>query len=161
MVTATAKGKTAADIMERRVITVRDNWDIREAIALFEEKHISGAPVVDADGDLVGVLSVTDLARADPRRERGTSESEFYRTLMPEEFPTGFQIERYDAIPVAEIMTPLVIDAPERTPVCRLAALMVDLHLHRVIITRDSKLVGIVSSLDLLRLMKQECREAA
>jgi CBS domain-containing protein len=157
MATITAKGKVAADIMQREVITVHENWDIREALSIFEEKHISGAPVVDGDGDLVGVLSVTDLARAKTRAD-GHGESEYYRTLMPEDFPTGIHVERYEPIPVCEVMTPLVIDAPETTPVARLAALMVDLHIHRVIITRGGKLVGIVSSLDLLKLMKHETK---
>lgn len=151
-----AKAKRAADVMQRSVITVREDWDIREALRLFEEKRISGAPVLDRNGDLVGVLSLTDLARAEALRasRAATSESEYYRTVLPEEFPPGFQVERYDAIPVGEVMTPVVIDASEDTPVPRLAALMIDLHIHRVIITRDGKLAGIVSSLDLLALLR-------
>jgi CBS domain-containing protein len=147
---------TAGDVMRTDVFTVRDNWDIREALRLFEEKHISGAPVVDVRGDIVGVLSVTDIARAHTlRAAKDRRESEFYRTTLPDEFPDGFEVESYDAIPVAEVMTPVVIDAPQETPVSRLAALMVDLHIHRVIITHEGKLAGIVSSLDLLRLLRK------
>jgi CBS domain-containing protein len=148
--------KTARDIMKSDVITVRDNWDIREALRLFEEKHISGAPVVDIRGDLVGVLSVTDIARAHSVREtKERAESEFYRTTLPDEFPRGFHIERYDTIPVREVMTPVVIDVPEETPIPRLASMMVDLHIHRLIITRSGKLAGIVSSLDMLGLLRK------
>jgi CBS domain-containing protein len=146
--------KTAADVMRRDVITVRDHWDIREALHLFEQKRISGAPVLDREGDLVGVLSVTDIARA-AEKERRSGDSDFYKAPLAEGLPSGFHIERYDEIPVKEVMTPLVIDALETTPVPRLAALMIDLHIHRVIITRGSKLVGIVTSLDLLRLLRE------
>jgi len=147
-------GLTAGAIMRREVITVRDTWDVREALRVLEENRISGAPVLDADGRLVGVLSVTDIARANLLREPASQESDFYRTVSPDEYPRGFHAERYDAILVQEVMTPLVIDAPENISIDRLAALMVDLHIHRVIITRDSKLVGIVTSLDLLRLVR-------
>ncbi len=147
--------KTARDVMQTDVITIPENWDIREALRTFEEKHISGAPVVDRKGGLVGVLSVTDVARAPILRARkDREESEYYRTILPDEFPPGFHIERYDAITVREVMTPLVIDAPDTMPVARLAALMIDLHIHRVIITHEGKLAGIVSSLDLLKVIR-------
>ncbi len=150
-----AAGKTAKDVMKTNVITVRDHWDIREALQLFAEKQISGAPVLDHKGDLVGVLSLADIARASVERDRSVrEESAYYRTILPEDFPPGFHIERYEATTVREAMTPLVIDAPESMPVSRLAALMIDLHIHRVIVTRAGKLVGIVSSLDLLELLR-------
>jgi CBS domain-containing protein len=149
--------RTAAQIMQRDVVTVKETWEIREALQLFEQRKISGAPVIDRNGSLVGVLSITDIARGQAIRElKDKAESEFYRSAVEERLPSGFHVESYDAIPVSEVMTPLVIDAPENTPVARLAALMVDLHIHRVIITRDGKLVGIVSSLDLLKLLRQD-----
>ena len=113
--------KTAGEIMRTDVFTVRDNWDIREALRLFEEKHISGAPVIDLRGGLVGVVSVTDIARAQTIRDRKErDESEFYRTTLPDRFPSGFQVERYDQIPIADVMTPVVIDAAEELEAARL-----------------------------------------
>jgi CBS domain-containing protein len=149
-----AATKTAGDVMRKDVITIRDDWDIREVLRIFEERGISGAPVLDRGGNLVGVLSVTDIARAEAMRGRLREESAFYRMPETEKVPEGFQLERYEAIPASEVMTPVVIDAAEDTPVSRLATIMIDLHIHRVIITRGSKLLGIVTSLDLLRLLQ-------
>jgi CBS domain-containing protein len=147
---------TAADIMRRDVITVGERWDIRDALELFQENHISGAPVVDDGGDIVGVLSVSDIARAQvDRSRRGRDDTDFYRTALPDELDMAIRLDREDLILVSEVMTPLVIDAPEHTPVSRLSALMTDLHIHRVIITRGGKLAGIVSSLDLIRLLRR------
>ena len=148
-------GKTAADVMRREVITVRDCWDVREALRIFEQEKISGAPVIDKDGDLVGVLSLTDIAKLQSVRARRPAEdSDYYRTTILDELPAGFHYEAYEAVPVAEVMTPLVIDAPEDMSISRLATLMIDLHIHRVIITRNGALAGIVSSLDLLKVLK-------
>lgn len=156
---------TAADIMQREVHTVRDTWDIQDALRLFEEKRISGAPVVDIHGDLVGVLSVLDIARAhairslrDRERLRAL-ESDWYQGTFPATGLLGGLRPASDRIPVAEVMTPLVIDAPETLPIPRLAALMVDLHIHRVIITREGKLAGIVSASDLLELLRGKGNE--
>ena len=60
--------RTARDVMTRNVALVRADQTLREAAALLTECHISGAPVVDRDGRLVGVLSESDLL-SDARRD--------------------------------------------------------------------------------------------
>lgn len=151
----------AADIMRRNVVTIHDDADVRDLAALLSEKRISGVPVVDADDRLVGVVSASDLVRHQlEARSEARPESEFYREPDGIEVPIpfGFRFERYDSVPVREIMTPLVIDATEDTPVGRLADLMAELRIHRVIITRYGRLVGLVSALDLLELLRSRPR---
>lgn len=151
--------ETAKDVMQRDVLTVGERWTIAEALRLFTQRRISGAPVVDAAGNLVGVISLSDIARAAVGRERkNQQENDFYRTTLVYDFPSDMPVEPYDEIPVCEVMTPLVIDASEDLPVPRLAALMVDLHIHRVIITRAGKIVGIVSSLDVLKVIRNQAK---
>jgi CBS domain-containing protein len=147
---------TAADIMTPDPITVREDWTIGAAADVLERHRISGAPVLDADGDLVGVISLTDLAHVGAARSRtAMREAEFYRTHLATDLipPTASPDMR-----VYEAMTPTVIDAPETIPVDRLAALMMELHIHRVIITRDHRPVGIVTAYDLLRLVRSDGR---
>jgi predicted transcriptional regulator len=59
---------TANDVMNTEVLTVRVDLTVRELAAFLTEKQISGAPVVDLDGRLVGVVSVTDVAESDAER---------------------------------------------------------------------------------------------
>lgn len=148
----------AGDIMQREVVTLGESWDAREALALLTERRISGAPVLDGDGDLVGVLSLTDLARlhdASPAKGR-RDESDFYRTTAPEGAPPEAPAaDRLAGITVKDAMTPIVIDADAKTTVEKLAGIMIDLRVHRIIITRDGKLAGIVTSMDLLRVLRE------
>jgi CBS-domain-containing membrane protein len=146
----------AEDVMKRDVITLGDSWDVREALRIFREKEITGAPVADGKGDLVGVLSTTDIARLHdaPARAGGAADSDFYRTTAPFGAPQEGAIDRLAGVKVRDVMTPVVIDADVKTPVEKLAAIMVDLRVHRVIVTERGKLAGIVSSLDLLRILR-------
>jgi CBS domain-containing protein len=145
----------ARHVMTAAVLTVRADDDIREVARLFTEERISGAPVVDADGRPVGVISQADLVRypgAPP--PAAASGAEYYRTPLPGEDPVGMPVERFPPVRAGDIMTPIVVDAPEDAPVSHLAALMLDLRIHRIIITRDRRLAGIVTSTDLLGLLR-------
>lgn len=150
-------GPAAERIMRRDVVTVRDDCDIRDVLRLFREKRISGAPVVDARGKVVGVVAVGDLTEAPLCIAITGRESHYYQTCPQDGMPPSFHIERYHSIPVGELMAPLVIDAPAHTPACRLAALMVDLGIHRVLITSGGKLLGEVTSHDLLKIIRDRC----
>ena len=57
---------TAQDVMTRDVLTARADWSIDRLADFFIDKSISGAPVLEPDGSLVGVVSSTDLAWSDP-----------------------------------------------------------------------------------------------
>lgn len=138
---------TAKSVMKRKVITVKENLLASELARLFEAKHISGAPVVDPAGRLVGVVSKSDLVRHECE---GT---DLYKD-SDEPLPKGFHVENPDRTTVADIMTPAVIEATEDAPASQLARLMRKRHIHRVFITRDKRLKGIVTTLDLLKLLE-------
>jgi len=61
--TTARRSATVADVMAIAPVTVRASASLTDAARLLDQHHISGLPVVDASGSLVGVLSQTDLAR--------------------------------------------------------------------------------------------------
>lgn len=138
---------TAKTVMKRKVITVKENLLASELARLFEAKHISGAPVVDRAGHLVGVVSKSDLVRHE------CEGADLYKD-SDEPLPKGFHVENPDRTTVADIMTPAVIEAAEDAPASQLARLMRKRHIHRVFITKEKRLKGIVTTLDLLKLLE-------
>lgn len=142
------------DIMETRLITVPVTMHVEEVARLLVDKGISGAPVEDG-GKLVGVISLSDLvahARAGvlTKHERPN----YYRDVwMEEEEIEGFTVEEVGSTQVGDIMTPVVFDIDENAPVAQAAELMMTARIHRLIVTRKGKAVGIVTTSDMMRLI--------
>jgi CBS domain-containing protein len=154
---------TAKDVMNTEVLTARVDLTVRELVAFLTEKQISGAPVVDHDGRLVGVVSVTDVAESDAERPdlvSDRSNPEFavhdWEERMNVEDLRPLHIESDDLL-VRDIMTPTVYTIPESTPVAEIAQTMVAGRIHRLLVTRGRRVVGIVTSLDLVKLLEEHC----
>jgi CBS domain-containing protein len=150
----------AKDIMHPNVVTVTDTMDLREAAKIFVEERISGAPVIDELGNLVGVLSQSDLVEYELATERElTVEAPFYRQPYDESLDPsrGFQIEALPADTVKDVMTPYLITIQEDTAIREVAARMAECGIHRVIVVdEDQQICGIVTSLDVLRWVAEE-----
>lgn len=140
----------ASDLMNPDVVTVPEDMRLKALAAFLVHHEISGAPVVDAEGQLVGVVSMFDVARASTQPEaRGG-----FLQSMPEPVPLALDGEDLnDELTVGDVMTPNVFKVGDDAPVSALAAMMVHHHLHRVLVVRDDEVVGIVSSSDLLGLL--------
>ena len=107
----------ARDIMTSNVISVPSTMDLRDLARLFLDKGISGAPVIDVDGNLAGVVSQTDLIFYSlSRDDELVLDSDFYHKARMEgrHVPTGFQIEDCNTASVADVMTPVVHSVTER-----------------------------------------------
>jgi len=140
----------AKEIMHEKVVTARPGMSLPELVQMLDEHHISGVPVVASTGELVGVISQTDLVR----RERAASPRmvpEYHQHPEGGSHPGGYQLEVPAAVKVAAVMTPWVIAFDEETTIEELAHEMLAKNVHRVIITRQGRLCGIVTSMDLLR----------
>jgi CBS domain-containing protein len=146
--------------MNPQVITVNDSMDLREVAKILVEEHISGAPVVDELGTLVGVISQSDLVEYDLATEHElTVEAPFYRRPYDEALQQqrGFRIEELPADKVADVMTPYLITVEEDTPLREVAARMASCGVHRVIVVdSDQQIRGIVTSLDVLRWVAEQ-----
>jgi CBS domain-containing protein len=145
---------TAKDVMSNEVVCVPRDMDLRDLAKLFLEKGFSGAPVVDGSGDLVGVISQTDLLYYHlTRDDELVLPSDFYAAAKMDgrPLPKGFQIEDVNTGKVEDVMTPVVHAVTETTDVASVARMMVGKHIHRVIVKKGRKAVGIISALDVLK----------
>lgn len=141
----------AKEMMQKNVISVNPDMTLRELAKVLIDRGISGAPVVDESGRLLGVVSQTDLVRRDREAAPMTDVPGFYRDEGKSAYAGGYQIEDPDFTRVRDIMTPAVISATEEASVRQVGSMMLRQHIHRVIITRGGKLCGIVTSMDILR----------
>ena len=152
--------KTVKDIMTTNVQSVRDDWSLETLSQFFFDKQISGAPVVDSKDKLVGVVSLSDLARNNtlPALHGGESGHAYYQQTrsisgISEEDLSRLRIETESTVSVKDIMTPMVFELNEDTSVEKAAETMLKGHIHRVMITRDKKLTGIVTTMDMLKII--------
>ncbi len=152
-------GNRAIDIMTPDPITVRSNMDVRELARLFLRNRISGAPVVDPEGKLVGVISQTDLVyHSLTSGQRPAGDAWFYEAPSMEgrPIPPGFHLEEIHSVPVSDIMTPVVHAVSTRSGLRNIMNLMIREHIHRVVVTRGKKAVGIISALDVLKALRKQ-----
>jgi CBS domain-containing protein len=155
--------RVAKDIMSPNVVTVTDTLNLREAAKILVEEGISGAPVVDELGNLLGVMSQSDLVEYELTMERElTVEAPFYRRPYDDALhpSRGFQIEELPADTVKDVMTPFLITVEEDTSIQEVAARMAKFGIHRLIVVDDDQQIrGIVTSIDVLRWVAEKTEE--
>ena len=150
---------TANDIMNPNVLTVRDDMTLHELATFLTENEISGSPVLDRRGKLIGVVSVTDIALSEAERasiEADPASPGFYSGAWKErvtrEDLAGLHLEDTGLL-VRDIMTPAVYTVPDTASVSEIAKTMITGRLHRLLVIRDHQVVGIISTLDLIKLL--------
>jgi len=144
----------ARDIMNRDVVSVPATMDLRDLAKLLLQKGITGAPVVDEEGHLAGVISQTDLVYYNLNRgDELVLDSHFYHSARVEgrHVPAGFQFEDFNSGCVADVMTPVVHSVTERATVDSVVRMMTRNHIHRVIVRRGQSVAGVISALDVLK----------
>jgi CBS domain-containing protein len=164
----TGQAKTVAelkakDVMTRHVLSVKPDWPLEQLADFLVRHSISGAPVTSDTGELIGVVSLTDIARAATISEEDLSAGdrhEYYSRILDDPFPAGdveiLPTDEHSQLKVQEIMTPVVIDVSEDAPVTEVAAAMIDGQVHRLFVTRDDKIQGIITTLDMLKVIRDQ-----
>lgn len=150
--------KTVADVMTRDPVTARPDMSLTEVIRILAERHISGLPVVDQTGNLVGVISETDLMW----KETGVNPPAYIMLLdsvIYLENPSRYERDLHKALgqTVAEVMSQdLVTITPDKS-VREAAQLMHDRSIHRLpVLDAAGHVVGILTRGDIIRTMAAE-----
>lgn len=141
----------AADVMTRNVVSVKPDATVLQAARLMLQHHISGLPVIDDGGRLVGVLSEGDFLR---RRETATERrrSRWLEFLMgPGKIASEYTHSHGNK--VSEVMTDEVATVSEDTPLEAIVELMEHRRIKRVPVMRGDTVVGIVTRSNLMHAM--------
>lgn len=148
---------TAEDLMSPAVVTIPEDMFLSAAAERLAESGLRGAPVVDATGHCVGVISTTDFlypAMAKTASAPGDLDDVYFapwRITDPTEMRRD-SVRRYMNTPPSTV-------APS-TPIAVLARMMVDRHIRRLIVVeQEGKLIGVVSATDLLRALAERADE--
>ena len=142
----------AKDIMTKEIITVSPETEITQAANLLLEKRINGVPVINAAGELVGILCQSDLIA----QQKSIPIPSLF-TLLDGYIPLTTakrmdkEVEKIAATKVGEAMTPNPITVDPATDIEKIAALMVEKNYHTLPVMDAGKLVGILGKEDVLR----------
>jgi CBS domain-containing protein len=113
------------ELMSQSVITTEPHKSIEHVRGMMEKNKVSAVPVVNSDGEVLGIVSSTDL--------------------VP---------ELNGSSPVSKLMTDKVYTVPKYDDVSIAARVMRNHHIHRVVVTHEKKVVGVLSTFDLLKLVE-------
>lgn len=125
---------TVADVMKRALKTVRADSTLAEIIEILADEHVTGLPVVESNGSVIGVVTTTDLLQVEAEH---SDKSE--RTML------------FEQTLARDIMTPEPKTIAPHTPLRAAAQRLLELEVHRLFVEEDGQLVGVVSQTDIVR----------
>ena len=144
---------TAADAMHTGVATVGHLQPAYEVLRFLVSQRISGAAVLDEENRARGVITVADLAAHAVGMEKDHPARHLAELSNPPHPDLSWQANFEDETPVSQLMTPFLVRVHEATPLTEVITLMVQTGIHRVFVTRQDTLLGVISSLDLVALL--------
>ncbi|MDO8886021.1 CBS domain-containing protein [Candidatus Oleimmundimicrobium sp.] len=146
------KNMKAKDIMEANVITIHENTSVKEAAQILLDNKIGGAPVVDDDGDVVGMVTEDDLIMRDVKLNFPTYlhflDGYIYLGSL-KKFEEG--LKKAVGAKVKEVMSENIICVNEDDSVKDAATILVDKKIGRVPVLKGKKLVGIITKADIMK----------
>jgi CBS domain-containing protein len=148
----------ASDVMTCNVISVTPDMTVRDAARVFTDNHISGVPVLDSEGHLVGVISEGDLLR---RVELGTDSRQ--RSSWLDLFSATHEAIDYiktHAQKVRDVMTTDVVTVTATTPLSEVASIFESRRIKRVPVMDAGQVVGIVSRANLIQALASIVEES-
>jgi CBS domain-containing protein len=142
----------AKDIMVKDVITVKATATIEELARILIENKISGAPVVDENGDLMGIVTENDLISQNKRLHIPTIVRLFDAYIMLES-PGRIEdeIRKMAAVTVGDICTRDVITVSGDSTMEDIATIMSDRNVHLIPVVSGKKIIGIIGKMDLIK----------
>ncbi len=158
------KKLTAADIMHRDLIVVYDRDSLSDAMALMTANHVTGLPVVNNQGQCVGVISASDILNYE--QDHAESAAEANEPLGQHFNPdtqqwesvrlSSFALEQFGEVRVEEVMTIELVSVPADMPLQDVSKKMRNDRIHRVLVLNEQqRLLGIITSSDFVRLFAE------
>ena len=152
---------TAKEIMTKDVLVANADWSIPRLGEFFSVNSISGAPVINEKRKLIGVVSSTDIISNGTMPEKDPHSNdphEYYLLSLKRQYSrheiSTFTIGEESLTAVGDIMTPVVFNVTENMPVQQIAENMIKNRIHRIFVTNNEKVVGIISTTDMLKVIK-------
>jgi len=146
----------AADVMQTQLVTVHAGDPIHEVERVLADAQVSGVPVLDDNDHVIGVISTTDLVHR--AADADDSEAAGDRGAIDDVDETEVAAYRRAVAgqPCAgDLMTADVASVPRHATLRQMAGVMVEKPVHRLLVLDQGRLVGLVSTMDLLRAIAQ------
>lgn len=143
----------AEDIMTKDVIAVKPETTVEELARLLIEHKISGAPVVDDDNQLVGVVTENDLIKKNARLHIPTIVRLFDAYFLLNSKKVEDEIKKMVATTVDEICNKDIVSLTEESTLEEIATIMSEQSIHLLPVLRNGAVVGIVGKADVVRSM--------
>lgn len=161
MTTSFTNRATAKDIMTMDIHAADEDWTIDQLANFFDQHQISGAPVTDQHGEITGVVSLTDIVRQNSLPVFDEDNTHHYyqnglKSKVNYEEILNYRIDFEHHVTVRQIMTPIVFEVDENTPLSDVAGVMLNGHIHRVFVTREKRIVGIITAMDMLKIIRDQ-----
>ena len=147
-----------SELISKDVLTVYEGWSIKKLASFFVKHHISGAPVIAADNELVGVVTQSDVVAFESRTP---SEDEIKKMLYDicgpnSEVSNTLDLQRLqekanEYCTANSIMTHEVMSVDIATDMKDVCKFIVERNIHRLFVTENNRLVGVVSAMDILK----------
>jgi CBS domain-containing protein len=144
--------KNASDIMTREVITVLPETTVQQLAKIFASHGISGAPVVNQEGLVVGVVTESDLIDQNKKVHIPTVISildSFFFLENPEKMEQ--EMRKMVGATVADIYTSPPVTVGEDTPIDEIATIMSEKNIHTLPVVADGRLKGVIGKKDIIR----------
>lgn len=151
-----AKRRMVGELMNPDVVVLRPEMTVPEAQEVLASKSVSGAPVVDAAGRVIGVVSQNDLVRKTAHPDSVAKAGQFFSSIEDYQ-EIGETPVAPASMHVSDVMVKRVYSVSRDTGAAVAANIMRERRIHRLLVTDRGVLVGVISSLDLLRVVEEVC----
>ena len=146
----------AREIMTPNIKAVPQSWTMDRLARFLTDNEIAGSPVTDDNGDIIGIVTLKDITEFRWNASRPEIEAQLSEDEAREARRLRMLIyEGMGKLPVEvrDIMTSILLSVDEASPVRDIAKIMMAEHLHRIFVTKDGKITGIITTYDLLKII--------
>ncbi len=146
----------AREIMTPHIKSVPQSWTMQKFAKFLSDNEISGSPVIDDEGEVIGIATLKDIAdfhlnNVSSEHEKKMSDDDLKEARRLRQFIFEEMIKV--PVEVRDIMTPIVFSVEEDAPIKEIAEIMMDEHLHRIFVTHAGDVTGIITTFDFLKII--------